>query len=159
MLLGINLKDANKKIESNYNIPYNTVLGWSKKNVMNDWRLHIHDRLKTYIVLEEKALQELKSLFKEEELKILIASLNGTLPTVDLIREGFLEIHLQDTLAYETQNVVQFLDVDADAEVFINATISKLKSLDQFKRYVLVQFCVDFWEKFNTGLNLEEYIK
>lgn len=90
---------------------------------------------------------------------ILIASVNGTMPTVDLLKKGFLEFYLQDTLLYEPQKITAFIEDPTKAQTYINALISKLRNLDMFKRYVLMQFCFDFWEKYNNGANLDEYVK
>lgn len=153
-------KTTNKKLSLKYTVPIRTLQNWAKKEFeIENWNGELYRQLKIYDLLEDKALQDIKKTFKEEELKILIASLNGTIPTIDLIRQGFLEMHLQDTLLYESFNVTQFLKEDENAEIYINATISKIKTLKEFDRYVLVKFCIDFWGKFKDSVNLEEYIK
>ena len=149
----INIKTdnkTNKELNKKYSIPVRTLQNWSKKEQEdNNWNGEIYRQLKIYSLLEDKSLQDIKETFKEEELKILIASMNGVLPTIDLIKINFLEMYLQDTLLYEASNVVQFLKEDEDVEVYINATISKIKKLKEFDRYVLVKFCIDFWEKYS----------
>lgn len=160
MLLHIeNDKDTNKQLNNKYTVPMRTLQNWNKREFeLNNWNGELYRQLKIYNLLENKTLEDIKRLFKKEELKILIASLNGIIPTIDLIRQNYLEMHLQDTFLYEKYNVIQFLKEDENAEIYINATISKIKALKEFDRYVLVKFCIDFWEKYNTGSNLEEYV-
>ena len=151
-------RETNNRLSSRYDIPKRTLQNWSLRELeMKGWQGELYRNLKVYDLLELQTLKDLKKIFKSNELKALIASINGTLPSVDFFTTKELwSYHFQDSCIYEGMQIEQFTDGDS-LDMLKDSVSNKLSKLDMFSKYVLMLFCYRFWESDNK--NLDEYLE
>lgn len=130
----VNLREMSEK----YNISYNTLNDWRKKQPdLKSDRGFLFDKLSMYYLLEQNALNKIKKVFKENELKALWGSLKSTLITKDLVfNPQYLVYQFEDYCKYESMEAAQF----GNLEDLRSSISDKLSKLCEFEIYVLLDW-------------------
>lgn len=134
----VNLKEPSKRIEKRYGVPYNTALGWQKKQMdESDYRGYLFDQLAMYITLEDRAVQKIKNYFQKNELQAIWGSLKSTMITPDLVFSDALSFGFKDYCIYESEEASQFA---GNLDLFARTVSAKIDSLTEFEKFVLLNF-------------------
>lgn len=154
-------KKTNKELENKYNVPIRTLQNWEKTEFFLDsWQGGLYRNLKVYNDIEKIVLEQLKTLFKKNELKALIASINGTMESTEFYStKEVWAYHFTDSCIYESMQITQFLEENETLDLLKKSVSNKLLDLDTFSKYVLMQYCYDFWQKEGIDRNIDNYVK
>jgi len=145
---------GNRELHARYGVPMRTLQNWQKEELqVGSWRGDLYRDLQTHIYIERESLKKIKEIFKQAELKSLIACVNGTMPDIMFFAGNYWEAHFEDCCIYEPGNVAQFLPEGVDLDMFKKAVVDKLRGLDMFTKYVLFRYVFDFWEKKEKDLD------
>jgi len=130
----VNLGEMSKK----YKISYNTLNDWRKKqNDLKSDRGFLFDRLSMYYLLEENALNKIKTIFRPSELMALWGSLKATLISKDLVfNSNYLIYQFEDYCEYESMEAAQFGNLE-DLKVSVKHKLSKLC---EFEVYIFLDW-------------------
>jgi len=105
--------------------------------------------------IENLKMVDLKSLFNTTELKIFIASVNGTFLTNINIQADVIECHLSDTFRYEAMQILVLLDQNETLEHVLSNMLKKVSALTMFDRFVLLRWAKRFWY---SRISLNDYV-
>ncbi|CAA6807568.1 MAG: Unknown protein [uncultured Sulfurovum sp.] len=135
-----NISEPSKQLEKRFQVPYNTALGWQKKQTdSSDYKGYLFDHLVLFLRLEQNTIIKLKQLFKKDELKALWGALKSTMYTIDIIEmDKALAYQFADYCVYESTEAQQF--TQEGLEVFSVNVTKKLNDLVEFEKLVLLEF-------------------
>ncbi|MCK9549308.1 hypothetical protein [Aquamicrobium sp.] len=126
-----------KKVSKINSIPYQTFTDWTKSEKEGDWRGFLADKLKTYTVMEEVTIENLRTIFTTIELKVLCSSVASQKIDWELIKNGKELVHIFiNYCIYEQKEVQQF----ADPDILSKSVSNKLSRLSIYERYCLIEY-------------------